>query len=196
MSFGKKIKELRIKECLTQEQLAEKVSVSRVTISKWETDRGYPSIDSLKDLSEVFDVPVDSLLSSDEIVRIAEKDIVEKKQEQKAVFIGLSCFLSILLLILPVFRSITDGVISSKSLFVVNVVSSKTVFVYVCGALLPVLSGISVLILKNMKFNTKIIICSASTLISALLFAITLQPYPCVVSLFILAIILILSFCY
>ena len=51
MDFNEKLQELRKAKSLTQEELAEAVFVSRTAVSKWESGRGYPSIDSLKELS-------------------------------------------------------------------------------------------------------------------------------------------------
>ena len=51
MEFNEKLQELRKAKGLTQEELAEKLFVSRTAISKWESGRGYPSIDSLKEIS-------------------------------------------------------------------------------------------------------------------------------------------------
>lgn len=66
MTLGEKIKEAR-KQCgLSQEQLAEKVSVSRSAIAKWETDKGLPDIDNLKALAGFLNVSVDYLLDDGE----------------------------------------------------------------------------------------------------------------------------------
>lgn len=54
MTFGEKLKKLRIDNRLTQDELAEKIFVTRTAISKWENDKGYPSIDNLKQLSNLF----------------------------------------------------------------------------------------------------------------------------------------------
>lgn len=54
MEFNEKLQELRKQKGLTQEQLAEVLYVSRTAISKWESGRGYPSIDSLKEISKEF----------------------------------------------------------------------------------------------------------------------------------------------
>ena len=61
--FKDKIKALRESNCLTQEEFAEKLAVSRAAVSKWETGKGYPSVDSLKLISELFDVTIDELVS-------------------------------------------------------------------------------------------------------------------------------------
>ena len=51
MEFCDKIKKIRTDNNLTQEQFAEKLYVSRTAVSKWESGKGYPSIDSLKSVS-------------------------------------------------------------------------------------------------------------------------------------------------
>ena len=62
MEFNEKLQELRKSKGLTQEELAEKLFVSRTAISKWESGRGYPSIDSLKEISRYFSVTIDELI--------------------------------------------------------------------------------------------------------------------------------------
>ena len=74
MEFGEKLQELRKSRGLTQEELAEALYVSRTAISKWESGRGYPSIDSLKEISRFFSVTIDDLLSGEKIMSIAEKE--------------------------------------------------------------------------------------------------------------------------
>ena len=74
MEFHEKLQELRKKRGLTQEELAEALYVSRTAISKWESGRGYPSIDSLKEISSYFSVTIDDLLSSEKLLFIAEKE--------------------------------------------------------------------------------------------------------------------------
>ena len=54
MEFNEKLQELRKNKGLTQEELAEALYVSRTAISKWESGRGYPSIDSLKEIANFF----------------------------------------------------------------------------------------------------------------------------------------------
>ena len=63
MTFGEKLKKLRRENNFTQDELAEKIFVTRTAISKWETDKGYPSIESLKQLSNLFHISIDELIS-------------------------------------------------------------------------------------------------------------------------------------
>ena len=74
MEFHEKLRELRKSRGLTQEELAEALFVSRTAISKWESRRGYPSIDSLKEISRYFAVSIDDLLSGEQLITIAEKE--------------------------------------------------------------------------------------------------------------------------
>ena len=70
MEFNEKLQELRKSRSLTQEELAEVLFVSRTAISKWEQGRGYPSLDSLKEISRFFSVSIDELICSEEIISV------------------------------------------------------------------------------------------------------------------------------
>ena len=63
MDFGQKLKEIRKNEGLSQEQLAEKIGVSRQAITKWETGKGMPDIENMMILSEIFKTTLDELVS-------------------------------------------------------------------------------------------------------------------------------------
>ena len=66
MTFGEKLKEARKEAGLSQEQFAEKLSVSRSAIAKWESDKGLPDVNNLKAMAQLLDVSVDYLLAEDE----------------------------------------------------------------------------------------------------------------------------------
>ena len=74
MEFNEKLQELRKSKGLTQEELAEKLFVSRTAISKWESGRGYPSIDSLKEISRYFSVTIDELICPEEFLSASEEE--------------------------------------------------------------------------------------------------------------------------
>ena len=103
MEFNEKLQELRKREGMTQEELAGKLYVSRTAISKWESGRGYPNIESLKAISRLFSVSLDELLSSDEMLSVAEEDGRQKEESTKGVVIALLDVAAILLLFLPLF---------------------------------------------------------------------------------------------
>lgn len=72
MTFGEKLKKARKEAGLTQEQLAERINVSRSAVAKWETDKGMPDIKNLKVISELVDVSVDYLLDEGEGISFNE----------------------------------------------------------------------------------------------------------------------------
>lgn len=73
MLFNEKLKILRKEMELTQEQLAEKLDVSRQAITKWETSEGIPDIENLKQISEFFNISIDELVKQEKDLKIEEK---------------------------------------------------------------------------------------------------------------------------
>lgn len=88
MEFNEKLQELRKQRGLTQEELAQSLYVSRTAISKWESGRGYPNIDSLKAIAKFFGVTIDELLSGDELLTIAEEDNKQKGKHKSNIGIS------------------------------------------------------------------------------------------------------------
>lgn len=80
MELGKQIKMYRLENKLSQEELADRIYVSRQTISNWENDKSYPDINSLVLLSEVFKVSLDKLIKGDVDVM---KDVIQKEEVDK-----------------------------------------------------------------------------------------------------------------
>jgi len=78
MVFSERLKKEREKRSWSQTELAEKIYVSRQSVSKWETGKNYPSIEVIIDLSDLFDITIDELLRSDEA--LTEKVIQDSKQ--------------------------------------------------------------------------------------------------------------------
>lgn len=76
--FGKRLKEEREKRGWSQIDLAEKIHVSRQSVSKWETGKNYPNIEVIIDLSDLFGITVDELLRSDK--DLEKKVIRDSKQ--------------------------------------------------------------------------------------------------------------------
>ena len=75
MDFGDKLKQYRLKEGLSQEQLAEKIGVSRQAITKWETKRGLPDVENMIILAELFKLTLDELVL-EEVKKQEEKPVV------------------------------------------------------------------------------------------------------------------------
>lgn len=89
MLLGEKIKKLRTDNGLTQDELAEKIFVTRTAVSKWETGKGMPGIESLKELSRLFGVSLDELISDDDI---ENKKLSEDKTARRFYYISLAFF--------------------------------------------------------------------------------------------------------
>lgn len=120
MEFNEKLQELRKNRGLTQEELAEILYVSRTAISKWESGRGYPNIESLKDISEFFSVSIDDLLSGEKLISIAENENKSNIQNICDLLFGIVDIMSILLIILPLYPKRADDLIYSVNLFLYN----------------------------------------------------------------------------
>ncbi len=87
MTFGQKIKKLRTDNHYTQDMLAQRLLVTRTAVSKWETDKGYPSIDSLKMISNLFGVNIDDLISDDDI---KNKKLIDERRANKYYCIAMA----------------------------------------------------------------------------------------------------------
>ena len=109
MEFYEKLQALRKTKGITQEELAEALYVSRTAISKWESGRGFPNIESLKAISKYFSVTVDTLLSGDELLTLAEEDQKHKEMCVRDMIFGLLDCSMALLLFLPFFGQKADG---------------------------------------------------------------------------------------
>lgn len=78
MNFSERLKSEREKKGWSQAELAEKIHVSRQSVSKWETGKNYPNIEVIIDLSDLFGITIDELLRSDQV--LTEKVIQDSKQ--------------------------------------------------------------------------------------------------------------------
>ena len=116
MEFHEKLQQLRKQKGLTQEQLAERLFVSRTAVSKWESGRGFPNIDSLKAISQVFSVKLDDLLSGDALLDIARQDQLQKQDQLQDLLFGLLDCAIALLLFLPFFGQAAESGIREVSL--------------------------------------------------------------------------------
>lgn len=130
MEFYEKLQELRKSKGLTQEELAEALYVSRTAVSKWESGRGYPSIDSLKEISSYFSVSIDELLSGEKLLSIAERENKSNMQNLCDMLIGILDLLSVTLIVLPLYPNPIDGYIFSVNLFSYTETTSFNRLVY------------------------------------------------------------------
>ena len=181
MEFNEKIQELRKQKGLTQEDLAAVLFVSRTAISKWESGRGYPNIDSLKAIAKFFDVTVDELLSGDELLTIAEEDTKQTELHFRDLVFGLLDCSIALCLFLPFFGQKVNANVQAVSLLSLTGISPylrNIYFVFIIG-----ISTLGILTLAMqscqeafwLKNKSKISLLLNS--IGTFLFIISSQPY-------------------
>ncbi|MBO4815531.1 MAG: helix-turn-helix domain-containing protein [Clostridia bacterium] len=91
MNFGEKLTNLRKQKGLSQEELGEKLNVTRQTISKWELEQTSPDVNKLKEIAKLFETSLDELLSNTETTKF-EKDYKESNVERKNKKISLKIF--------------------------------------------------------------------------------------------------------
>lgn len=120
MDIGQKLRTARLSCDLTQEFVAEKIGVSRQTISNWETNKTYPDIVSVIALSDLYSVSLDSLLKEDKkMVEYLEKstNVVRSKLKFSKLLTVLS-YLTIWAVAVIVFWSVSEVDAAAYSIFV------------------------------------------------------------------------------
>ena len=182
MEFNEKLLELRKQKGLTQEELANALYVSRTAISKWESGRGYPSIDSLKTISDFFGITLDELLSADKVLTLAKEDSKQKENVFINTVFALLDIIVLLLLFLPLFGQEEGGNVIAVSLLDFKKIAPILKIAYYIAVTTIPLFGTITLVLQSFTAippikNMVSIILTLSVLI---LFIISSQPYAAV----------------
>lgn len=181
MEFNEKLQELRKKKGLTQEELAESLYVSRTAVSKWESGRGYPNIDSLKAIAKYFSITIDELLSGDELLIIAEEDTKQKEKHLCDLVFGLLDCSAAMLFFLPFFGQKVNGVIREVSLLTLTEIAIYVKIGYWIVVTGIVVSGALALMLQNCQrtfwVRNKRKLSFVLNAVGTILFVISLQPY-------------------
>ena len=178
MEFNEKLQTLRKQKGLTQEELAEILFVSRTAVSKWESGRGYPSIDSLKAIAKFFSVTIDELLSNDEILTIAEEETKAKESHLRDLVFGMLDISAAMFFILPFFGQSEKGSVISVSL---PALTGNFRWAYMLIISSIALFGILTLALQNYSNpfwrSNRSVISMLLSVIAVLLFIMGRQPY-------------------
>ena len=181
MEFNEKLQELRKQKGLTQEELAEVLFVSRAAISKWESGRGYPNLDSLKAIAKFFGVTVDALLSGDELLSVAEEDTRQKENRFRDLVFGLLDCGSAMFFFLPFFGQHTDEGVQAVSLLTLTGMAPYLRPAYLIAVSVIVAAGILTLALQNYQNAVRVKqrrkISLALNAMGVLLFIVSSQPY-------------------
>ena len=184
MEFNEKLQELRKSRSLTQEELAEALFVSRTAISKWESGRGYPSIDSLREISRYFSVTIDELICSEEMISVAENEKKEFADKSLSLICNAMDILLAILLFIPAFG---NGPESSEtvSLFGLTGITPWVKNVFIVMIATASLNGICGVIIAN--FNKpvgnkhRLITGVILSILTVIVLIATKQPYAGVV---------------
>lgn len=145
MDFSEKLLTLRKANDLTQEQLAEKLDVSRQSVSKWESGQASPELEKIIAMSAIFDVTTDYLLKSSEIDDLSVKtEMLEKQQQmmivreqrQKQIF---GCILYALAVYLVFFAAYFIGHfhfwewVANPSVFFAGFLIATAIVIFICA---------------------------------------------------------------
>lgn len=181
MEFNDKLQELRKQKGFTQEELAEVLFVSRTAISKWESGRGYPNIDSLKEIAKYFSVTIDELLSGDEVLSIAEEDNKQKEKHLKSLVSGLLDTSILMFFFLPFFGQKAGDTVQSVSLLYLDGFENYLRIAYYAIVSSIAVYGIITLTFQNYQkifwAKNRDKISLILNVIAVLLFIISSQPY-------------------
>ena len=180
MEFHEKLQELRKSRSLTQEELAEALFVSRTAVSKWESGRGYPGIDSLKEIARFFSVTVDELICPEEIISAAENEKKDFVSRYLTLICGVLDILPAILLFIPAFGN-GAGSRETVALSGLGGISSWIRILFIIVISLTVLNGICAAVISNFDrpvWNRhRLVTGIALTILGSALFLITRQPY-------------------
>ena len=181
MEFHEKMQTLRKQKCLTQEELAQCLYVSRTAVSKWESGRGYPAIDTLQRIAAFFSVTVDSLLSGDTLVSTSPEEHMPAAVQRRIRIFGLLDIGTLLFLVLPLFGQNCGSAVKAVSLFALTGCASYVRVSYFAAVLGMAASGILLLALPNRtvsaRNNSKLLLSAVCNTVSTLLFILSSQPY-------------------
>ena len=153
MEFHEKLQELRKSRGLTQEELAEALFVSRTAISKWESGRGYPSIDSLKQIANYFSISIDELLSGERLITIAENENRTNLKNMGNMLFGVVDIFSFIMIILPLYPNKIDDYIYSVNLFNYTQTAVFNLVIMWSFYLALILIGISKILLTQLNIE-------------------------------------------
>jgi len=181
MEFNEKLQQLRKEKGLTQEQLAEELFISRTAISKWESGKGYPNIESLKNISKLFSVSIDDLLSGEALISLAESENRTNINKIFSLIFGILDLIVLIFLFLPLYGRQDGEVMRMVSLFADPDASVITWTIYLVLPILTAVLGIVQIITQQFLNERWYSISRTGSILlqafSILAFVATRQPY-------------------
>ncbi len=186
VEFGEKLQKLRKQKGLTQEELATALFVSRTAISKWESGRGYPGIESLKAIASFFDVTVDALLSGEELLTLAAEDTKAQRARVRDVVFGLLDCSAALYLFLPLFGQRVGDAVVEVSLLSLTAVQPYMRVAFFVAVIALMVTGVVTLALQGCRHSRWVRCKAVLSLVlgatAALVFIVASQPYAAVLA--------------
>lgn len=136
MNIGEKLYELRKEKHLSQEEVAEKLDVTRQTISKWETNQSTPDFDKIKPLCELYDITADELLTGEkkqtEIIEQPMSNQTIKQKRAQGISIGiLLYFVAIVWIMISIPVLYMNPVLASAILILIIGIATYKI-IYTC----------------------------------------------------------------
>lgn len=181
MDFNEKLQQLRKEKGLTQEQLAEILYVSRTAISKWESGRGYPCIESLKDISQFFNVSIDELLNAETLISLAKKENEHNIKKLCSLLIAILDIFVIILIIFPLYPHQQSDFITCVNLFqYTNTSLFNRIIYWILYLSIIMIGSIKCLFIQFNKENKLLYLTNASMLLSIIniiVLALTKETY-------------------
>lgn len=181
MELSEKIQKLRKEHNLTQEQLAELLFVSRTAVSKWETGRGMPSMESLQMIARLFNITLDDLLRAEEVITIAENENKENISRFASLVDGIFNITAIVGLLLPLYKVELNNVFYSVPLYQYK--GWLAILYWVFPIAMAICGIIQIIINKSEREKTKRVVNFTGVILNACAVFILIlggQPYPAV----------------
>ena len=181
MELSEKIQKLRKEHNLTQEQLAEQLFVSRTAVSKWETGRGMPSMESLQMIAKLFNITLDDLLRAEEVITIAENENKENISRFASLVDGIFNIAAIVGLFLPLYKVELDNVFCSVPLYQYK--GWLAVLYWIFPVAMAICGIIQIMINKSERQSIKRSVNAVGVILNACAILILIlggQPYPSV----------------
>ena len=179
MELSEKIQKLRKEHNLTQEQLAEQLFVSRTAVSKWETGRGMPSMESLQMIAKLFNITLDDLLRAEEVITIAENENKENISLFASLIDGIFNTTAIVGLLLPLYKVELNNVFYSVPLHQFQ--GWLAVLYWIFPVAMAICGIIQIMINKSEREKIKRSVNAAGLILNACAIFIRIfggQPYP------------------
>lgn len=123
MEIGKKLKSTRLQKGLTQEAVAEKIQVSRQTISNWENEKSYPDIVSVVNSSNLYEISLDELLKGDERMLEHLEESTNMVKSNKKLIVAVVVNIVFLLALMLLSFAIPNKVAFLAAIFVFAIIS-------------------------------------------------------------------------